>query len=60
MQQVIHTNIQNFKCDECEFIGGNDATMQVHIRKYHAEKIECGLCYVEESDQESLCIHLTM
>ena len=49
-----------FKCDECEFVGGNDATMQVHIGKYHAEKIECGLCYVEETDQESLEIHLAM
>ena len=47
-----------FKCDECEFVGGNDATMQVHIGKYHADKLECGLCYVEERSQECLEIHL--
>ena len=52
-----YTN-SKFKCDECEFLGGNDATMQVHIGKYHTDKFECGLCYIEEKDQESLEIHL--
>ena len=48
-----HKNTK-FQCDDCEFIGGNDATMQVHIGKHNTDKFECGLCYIEETNQESL------
>ena len=47
-----------FKCGECEFVGANDTTMAVHIGKHHSEKFECGLCYIEAKDLESLDIHL--
>ena len=42
----------NFKCDECEFWGPNTLTMEVHVKRYHSEKITCGLCDYEATDIE--------
>jgi rubredoxin len=33
-----------FECDDCDFVGESDLTMEVHIEKQHSEKYECGLC----------------
>ena len=34
----------NFKCVDCEFVGTNEETMEVHIGKTHADIFVCGLC----------------
>jgi hypothetical protein len=34
----------SFKCEECDFFGPNELSMEVHTGKVHAESIECGLC----------------
>ena len=35
------------KCEECDFVGLNEVTMEVHLWKLHSEKFECGLCDLE-------------
>ena len=47
-----------FKCEECDFSGTNEVTMEVHVSKVHAEQIECGMCETETKDLESLETHL--
>ena len=48
----------NFKCEECDFIGQNKSTMQVHTGKYHSENYECRLCDFEANNLETLETHL--
>ena len=33
-----------YKCEECEFWGPNEITMEVHTGKHHSDKFKCGLC----------------
>ena len=47
-----------FKCELCEFIGGDDLEMEVHAARMHGIKFECGLCDYEAEDLEKLDIHL--
>ena len=49
----------NYKCDECDFWGPNTITLEVHIKKFHSEKITCGLCEYETEDLEDLEMHNT-
>ena len=46
-----------FKCDDCDFVGESELTMEVHIGKQHLEKYECGLCEFEAQNFENL-VHL--
>ena len=47
-----------FKCVDCNFVGTNNLTMEVHNGKYHTDIFECGICeYVAESE-EKLELHL--
>ena len=58
---ISHTyKSENFvlKCEECDFVGKNDWTMQIHHGKTHSKNIECGLCEYEASDTENLELHL--
>ena len=48
----------NYKCEECEFWGPNEITMEVHVEKHHSEKYECGLCAFEGKNLEHLELHL--
>ena len=47
-----------YKCDDCDFVGESELTMDVHIGKLHSEKYECGICDFQAKDQEKLEIHL--
>ena len=47
-----------FKCEHCEFIGGEEIDMEVHSAKLHGDKFECGVCDYEATDLENLEIHL--
>ena len=47
-----------YKCEECDFCGTNDASMEMHIGKVHSEKIECGLCDSVFDDMNGLELHL--
>ena len=49
----------DFKCEECDFLGINETTMEVHFGKEHSENIECGLCEFLAKDQVDLDIHLS-
>ena len=46
-----------YKCDECDFWGPNELTLEMHVRKYHSENITCGMCECEAKDSENLEIH---
>ena len=43
-----------FKCENCEFWGPNDITMEVHFGTNHSENIECGLCDFKDKGLENL------
>ena len=47
-----------FKCEECDFFGPNELSMEVHTGKFHAEIIECGLCEFKAESLENLDAHL--
>ena len=47
----------DYKCAECDFMGSNDTTMEVHMGKEHCEKIECGMCDSAFNDSETLETH---
>ena len=51
-------NFATWKCVECDFVGGCEDTMQVHVGKFHSEKIECSLCESEAKTFEDLDTHL--
>ena len=46
------------KCNECDFIGQNAWTLQIHIGKEHNQPIDCGLCDFPAKDLETLNLHL--
>ena len=47
-----------FKCEECDFVGGSQMTMEVHLGRAHSEHFECGLCEYESKSKEHLEMHL--
>ena len=47
-----------FKCEECDFVCEKEETIEVHVKKFHSEIIECGLCEYEATSQEDLDTHL--
>ena len=48
----------DYKCEECNFIGTNQFTMEVHFGKTHSESSECGSCDFETKSSEDLKMHL--
>ena len=42
MRTHSYKNVQ-YQCEKCDFCGGDDYTMEVHIAKHHGDKFECGL-----------------
>ena len=46
------------KCVECDFVGGCEETMQIHVGEHHSEKFECSLCDYEALTFEDLETHL--
>ena len=47
-----------FKCEECNFWGPNELTMDMHVRKKHSETISCGMCNLEVNNEETLETHI--
>ena len=47
-----------YKCEECDFLGTNTFTMEVHLGKSHSDQYECGLCDFVAKSFESLETHL--
>ena len=33
-----------YRCVECHFVGENDLTMDVNVKRYYANDFECGIC----------------
>ena len=52
-----YNNIQ-FKCDECDFFGSDELSMELHFRKTHNETVECALCDSTFKDTATLDIHI--
>ena len=57
-----HLVIHSYKkirceCEECDFIGLNEVTMEVHLGNLQFGKFECGLCDLEAGSLENLEIH---
>ena len=48
-----------FKCNQCDFIGGDKIEMEVHAGRMHGDNFECGVCDYEGKDLETLDIHIT-
>ena len=48
-----------FKCQDCEYWGSNELTMEVHNGRCHSETFECGLCDFKANTLENLEIHLS-
>ena len=62
-QQKTHMRMHSYKYVQyqygtCDFTGGCDIDMEVHMGKVHGEKFECGLCDYEAKDLETLETHL--
>jgi hypothetical protein len=49
--------LDQFKCDHCDFVGGDEIDMEVHVTRTHEEHLECGLCDYEGNGLEALDIH---
>ena len=47
-----------YKCEECDFGGENELTMEVHVGRKHCETFDFGLCDFVARNLESLDIHL--
>ena len=48
-----------FKFVDCNFVGTNDMTMEVHNGKFHTDIFDCGICeYVAETEEDNLDLHL--
>ena len=47
-----------FKCVDCDFVGGSEETMEVHHGKKHSDSFECGICDFKAETYEQLEIHL--
>lgn len=47
-----------YQCEECDYCGINEMTMEVHIGKNHNENFECGLCEYVANNLEALDTHL--
>ena len=48
-----------FKCKDCDFVGENEYTMEVHIGKYHSDNFECSICEYTTESVDNLDIHST-
>ena len=48
----------NYQCEECDFLGMNIITMEVHIRKVHSNNITCGMCDYAASDLSDIKNHI--
>ena len=48
-----------YSCKECDFIGNNMSSHEVHMGKAHSDIIDCGLCDLEFEKVEDLEIHIT-
>ena len=41
-----------YKCVDCDFVGKNELTMDVHTGRYHTDIFECGICeFITESEE---------
>ena len=47
-----------YKCQECDFLGTNSVTMDVHHGKEHGDNFECGMCEFIAPDKVALETHL--
>ena len=47
-----------YKCEECDFLGTNSVTMDVHHGKEHGDNFECGMCEFIAPDKVALETHL--
>ena len=47
----------NFKCEECDFIGVSEDSMQIRVGRKHCEQYEFGLCQHETKTREDLETH---
>ena len=49
----------SYKCEDCDYIGENGCSLDVHHGKCHNIDFECGLCDYKGKDVEKLETHLT-
>ena len=48
----------DFKCEDCDYFGPNEITMEVHHGRKHSQDPECGLCEFKANSGENLETHL--
>ena len=49
----------NFQCEDCDFCGPNEFTMEVHAGRKHSTVSECGLCDYKAKNVEDLETHIS-
>ena len=47
-----------FKCEDCDFWGPNEISMEVHHGRKHCLNYECGMCEFVAKDTEELELHI--
>ena len=53
-----HTYITlKFKCEDCEFLAGDELSLKVHAERKHTGNFECRICKFKANTEESLNIH---
>ena len=57
MKEQTYKNAK-IKCEECDFIGQNEITMEVHYGKFHSKNFDCGICDNEAKSLANLQMHL--
>ena len=48
----------NFRCEDCDFVGTNKCTIEVHIGKVDSDHFECGMCEFIAESLDTLEMHL--
>ena len=49
----------NYQCEDCDFCGPNEFTMEVHAGRSHSADHECGLCDYKAKNVEDLETHIS-
>ena len=50
---------EHLRCEDCDYIGENGCSLDVHHGKFHNIDFECGLCDYKGKDVEKLETHLS-
>ena len=53
----VSPEVLEYKCEDCEYWGQNELTMEIHTGRCYSEHFECGLCAFKAKTLENLETH---